>query len=362
MAGSLFTSSFSRCRLLVVQVVVLLAGLQCAQYNAQGLWLIALLNGGQTSSTISMDQYQLLAADNASLSTDITGTIDPAANTIAIALPLTADFSSLIATFSTSNAGSVTVSGVSQTSGVTANSFVSAPAYTLTGSDGLVRGYQIVRTVDASDGLIHYWPFSGSALDSTGGINGTVNGATLTADRQGNASQAYLYGGDVNITMASAPALTSASSWTYSVWVRVDAFGAQATSTGAGDGDFILDRTPEANPLVNLKISHTNRFVAMYRDDAGGSLTQMVGPLASIGAWAHLVYVRDSGTQFRLYVNANPEASSADAIGALTPPTPVVGDHVSGASKFFTGAIDELRIYNRALSATEISNMYNYLD
>jgi hypothetical protein len=47
-----------------------------------------------------------------------------------------------------------------------------------------------------SNGLVGWWPFNGNANDESGnGNNGTVNGATLTIDRFGNANQAYGFDG-----------------------------------------------------------------------------------------------------------------------------------------------------------------------
>jgi len=55
---------------------------------------------------------------------------------------------------------------------------------------------------DLTTGLVAYYPFTGNANDASGNNNnGTVNGATLTADRNGNANSAYSFNGsDDNIT------------------------------------------------------------------------------------------------------------------------------------------------------------------
>ena len=101
--------------------------------------------------------------------------------------------------------------------------------------------------------------FSFLAADNaslTTDVTGTINGTTLTADRQGNANSAYLYGASGEITLAAGPAVSSTGSWTFALWVRPDVFGADTANSGAGNGDFILDRTPENNPLVNFKISN----------------------------------------------------------------------------------------------------------
>lgn len=45
-----------------------------------------------------------------------------------------------------------------------------------------------------TSGLVGYWPFNGNANDESGnGNNGTVNGATLSSDRNGNANSAYYF-------------------------------------------------------------------------------------------------------------------------------------------------------------------------
>ena len=55
-----------------------------------------------------------------------------------------------------------------------------------------------------TQGLVGYWPFSGNANDLSGNNNnGTVNGATLTTDRFGNANSAYSFNGiNQKITVA----------------------------------------------------------------------------------------------------------------------------------------------------------------
>jgi len=56
----------------------------------------------------------------------------------------------------------------------------------------------VIQTCHAgiNDGLVAYYPFNGNANDESGnGNNGTVNGATLTSDRFGNANSAYSFDG-----------------------------------------------------------------------------------------------------------------------------------------------------------------------
>ncbi len=72
-----------------------------------------------------------------------------------------------------------------------------------------------------SNGLVGWWPFNGNANDESGnGNNGTVNGATLTADRFGNANQAY--GFDLNQSITSS--IQNSSSYSISIWVNMSDF------------------------------------------------------------------------------------------------------------------------------------------
>ncbi len=72
-----------------------------------------------------------------------------------------------------------------------------------------------------SDGLVGWWPFNGNANDESGnGNDGTVNGAILTTDRNGNANSAYSFDGVSNYIGGSISNLNNTSSTTVSAWVK----------------------------------------------------------------------------------------------------------------------------------------------
>src|SRR5450631_3327069 len=72
-----------------------------------------------------------------------------------------------------------------------------------------------------TNGLVAYYPFNGNANDASGsGINGTVNGATLTQDRFGIANAAYSFNGANNyISFAGVPT-SQVDNWTMTAWVK----------------------------------------------------------------------------------------------------------------------------------------------
>ena len=331
----------------------------CAKFDSEAGYLGFFLGGSSAGgssalATPAIDSFSFLAADNASLTTDVTGTIN--GTTITLAPPLSVDLTALVATFSTTGATEVSESGTTQTSGTSALDYTSSRTFQLSAGDGTTASYTVQIDLDATDGLILYLPFSGDAQDAVGTNHGTVTGPTLTSDRQGNVNSAYLYGASGEITLAAGPAVSSTGSWTFALWVRPDVFGADTANSGAGNGDFILDRTPENNPLVNFKISNGQLYVGQVRSDAGTGLAQIVGTAATAGSWAHLVLVREAGVDFRLYVDGAQVGNlGSDGLGALTP-------DAFFSNQFVTGVIDEFRVYDRMLGDQEISNLASHVD
>jgi hypothetical protein len=79
-----------------------------------------------------------------------------------------------------------------------------------------------------TNGLVGWWPFNGNANDESGnGNNGTVNGVTLTTDRNGNTGKAYSFDG-INdyIFMGVIPSLTTSSNngFTIALWFNSNSY------------------------------------------------------------------------------------------------------------------------------------------
>jgi hypothetical protein len=98
-------------------------------------------------------------------------------------------------------------------------------------------------SVDINSGLVAYYPFNGNTNDASGnGNNGVVNGATLTADRFGNANQAYSFDGiSDNITIPYNTSFCN-TNYTYSLWykpIQIPVFGTNyyILSVGSNGGD-----------------------------------------------------------------------------------------------------------------------------
>ncbi len=95
------------------------------------------------------------------------------------------------------------------------STLVASIAFTLTALAQTIPSYV------PTNGLVGYWGFNGNANDESGnGNNGTVNGATLTTDRNGNVNSSYSFNGNSGITIPHSTSLNIGSSSTFSFWLK----------------------------------------------------------------------------------------------------------------------------------------------
>jgi hypothetical protein len=230
-------------------------------------------------------------------------------------------------------------------------------SFTYAISDG--RGGSATGTVNVTvsgpappveDGLVLAFGFNESAgttaTDTSGnGHVGAVREAQFVPGRFGNA----LSFDGVNdwVTVADANSLDLSAGMTLEAWVR--------PTVNSGWHTIMLK---EAGSNMSYEMYSNNPDVtrpAAFFTAAGGGLRNLNGaaPVA-VNAWTHLAFTYD-GTTMRLYVNGV-LARSALRAGPIRTSTGVL--HIGGnqvwGGEFFNGLIDEVRIYNRALSPAEI--------
>jgi hypothetical protein len=210
-------------------------------------------------------------------------------------------------------------------------------------------------------GLSAYYPFCGNANDQSGNnLNGTVNGATLTTDRFGNNNSAYSFNGvDNSITVpdnvALRPANISISCWVQSPQLTTDNCIISKTQVGTAVGEQYLIGY-DMNGKANFQIKRNSNCVA-------GSNWQYLytsNNIISNNVWQHLVCTFD-GTTMKFYKNGVliqsylPTAGSIDncAGGTLN-----IGRYWQNQFHF-NGKIDDIGIWNRALTQEEISQLFN---
>ena len=210
------------------------------------------------------------------------------------------------------------------------------------------------QPVDTVSNRIAHYRFSGNALDASGnGNHGTVMGAQLTTDRFGNANSAYFFNGTSNqIQVAASGTLDSPASnqqLTMVAWVY---------QTGIGTGGF--------NPILCKSLSGTNSFMYSQFIHPTYIATQTnnwlnsasVGYPFSLNTW-YMVSTVISPNRLKLYVNNQlvHDVAYTPSMTADNRPL-VIGYNSPGATEFFLGKIDDIRLYNRSLTAADIAALY----
>jgi hypothetical protein len=205
--------------------------------------------------------------------------------------------------------------------------------------------------VPAPSGLVSWLPGDGNADDIAGGNHGTLrDGATFDA---GLVGQAFSFDGTSSVTLGAAPTVPTQGSWTYDLWINVHSYINGGIDDGFGS--YFVDRTAETQPLADLKaVAGKFAFQVRYDDGTGVPGSAPVGGDIVLDQWTHVAMVRDYNSEFRLYVDGQLVAHSADNGKALTPHTPKLGHHDLPALSGFVGLIDEFEIFDRALSKTEL--------
>lgn len=193
-----------------------------------------------------------------------------------------------------------------------------------------------------------------TANDSSGNSNhGTIEGALWTTD-PGDAGVYALQFDGVDDRVA-VPALdVQGTNMTLTAWVNPDTFNvpdariiSKATGTAADDHAWMLST-----------IQDGSSFRLRFRVSTNGSTATLVAPLSLLtpGVWTHVAGVYD-GAEMIVYQDGV-EVGSAPLVGSLTslPTVPVaIGDQPVGLRRPFDGALDDVRVYSRALSATEVA-------
>lgn len=201
-----------------------------------------------------------------------------------------------------------------------------------------------------TDGLIGWWKLNGDANTSVGSANGTIVNATPIAGQNGQDGTALYFNG--NNSYVTIPALNFGSTNTITV-----SFWANIISTG-NSGLFASNPDATTNRFLILLPWASLTYFDFGNDTLGtGRLTTAFSSPAWNNSWSHWVYVSSPSGKV-IYRNATSLASQAGtATFNSTGLTYILGAR-SGAS-YFNGTIDDFRIYNRALSLTEIQTLYS---
>ena len=216
-----------------------------------------------------------------------------------------------------------------------------------------------------ANGLVGWWPFNGNANDESGnGNNGTNNGATLSTDRNGNVNSAYSFlnqNSKISLSTITSDSLTSISisGWFKKITAGVDGaifamsngcFGADGLRLFIGNDNFLYWQVEKTSCIgfgvysnqINYSDNNWHFFAAIYTK-------------------TNPTYVT---SDFSLYVDginiglSNPYSTQ----GIISPLSNNFFSTTFGNTNTnlngFTGLVDDIGIWNRALTDCEIQNLY----
>ena len=208
-------------------------------------------------------------------------------------------------------------------------------------------------------GLVGYWPFSGNANDaSTNGNNGTVNGASLTTDRNGVANSAYSFNGNSGISIPHSTSLNIASSSTFSFWLKYN-------SLSNGFNLVFKKGIVGGCPNSGYYFAYDGIPGPAYKCFGYGVPGNCSGISDSSyldNQWHNIVVVYNLQNS-QIYFDGI--LQDGDANNNINQPIfntsePLVIGYYNGpySGNSWNGLIDDIGIWNRALTAQEIANLY----
>lgn len=212
-----------------------------------------------------------------------------------------------------------------------------------------------------NQGLIAYYPFNGNASDTSGNDhNTTVHGTILSADRHGSSNKAYSFDGTDDYMLVKDSTTLRPKYITISNWVYPAAYGIM----------MILGKTTYANAQgeqYGLSLTELTPAFSIKRNSGGalGVGWQQVNSSSAIpiNQWSHLAATWN-GIALKIYVDGQLKKQNTEVpvgpIDNLTGGNLQMGRWLKSDSFHYAGKIDEIRIYDRALSSAEVATLYHF--
>ena len=217
---------------------------------------------------------------------------------------------------------------------------------------------QSVPSYVPTNGLVGWWPFNGNAQDASGnGNHGTVNGATLTSDRYGNQNGSYSFDGlDDFIEIPSSVSLHNPQGtinlWLYTTIPNRDVCPIKKTNfSNAGNEHYVIAITPTEVVFANKYNSNCQSGNGWFRTATSNSIYtspswHMITATYSI---VNNLYIDGILVSTSVPPSTNPDNCASDI---------QIGRGWSAVNEWVTGKIDDIGIWNRALSQQEITLLH----
>ncbi len=221
----------------------------------------------------------------------------------------------------------------------------------------LISNAQVPNYVP-SNGLVGWWPFNGNANDESGsGIDGIPNGPILTTDRFGNNDASYSFDGGGEHINTNYEGILGQNARTFSMW-----FLSEGNINGSS---LLFYGLNNIGSRVNIYLGYVeNTGNVAYIDNSNSAISY--NPIIPFGSWNHLVYTYDSidgqsTSDFKLYINGTLTSSIYSNYNGDQSLFTQAGETLTFGSVIgqeLVGKMDDIGIWNRALTQEEITSLY----
>jgi hypothetical protein len=229
-----------------------------------------------------------------------------------------------------------------------------------TNSAGTVYGNEISFTtidVDITTGLVAFYPFNGNTNDESGnGNHGTINGPILASDRFSQLNNAFEFSGNGDFIDLSSRNfnISGSSTRTISLWVnpKSETYNNMTLfSSGSPNYSNSFNIRLNTHLLTNTSyrlgfMSFANDFDPDYNSEGGVSILN--------NTWTHLLIVFEN-TQIKFFINGAVTNNGTLNIDTQGNQNYIGKSNHLGSEFYFKGLLDDIRIYNRALTQSEIT-------
>jgi hypothetical protein len=250
-------------------------------------------------------------------------------------------------------------------------------------SDSIGKGVSVPKATtelcgDVCDGLVAYYPFFGNARDTSGNsLDGLVKGATLTTDRDGNENRAYKFNGKtfdngttthIELPLSSLTQNLEQSDYSFAAWVKPE-----SDPPGSLDNWYAYGMIHSYSSIhdYGLRYHWSNCFEmgnpVFYDNQTEISWGGASACQKDFNQYYHVVGVGDSTNgNTKIYVNGKLEHTRTWENSGKPDPSKVNKKWFIGSMNptsvtnplTMEGVIDEIRMYNRALTSSEVETIY----
>lgn len=197
-----------------------------------------------------------------------------------------------------------------------------------------------------TNGLVGWWPFSSNANDSSGNNNnGTINNASLVNDRFNNQNSAFYFNG-INSKILFSPLNNITNAISISIWIKSE------NNTGQWNGLITTQNNNQQGFL--LQENQNNHYDWAVSNGSGYYDLFSINSISP--EWKHLVCMVEQNS-LKIFVNGLLDNSILiNSYNLNSTANLNIGSRY--LNEFYKGSLDDIGIWNRALTQTEITALY----